>query len=148
MEQIILFIYSKKGEIRALTSEEAKHLNDFLLKDGWEHISTMDAKRWIEFHYNKLSIKKYEDSCNELVEEFCEKQDMSFEGWVGDHIGQIALCSDFYFNMTDIVLDLKKNAAVGLIVDWYYDNVEHEKVINYNSYIMGLRHKDIDNTKK
>lgn len=138
-EQIILYIYSKKGEVKALTSEQGKNIGK-----GWKHEATIDAKKWIEYYYYLSPIEKYEAACNELVEEFCIKQDMCFEGWVGNNIGKIAVCNDFYFNISDIALDIKKNAPVGLIIDWYYDNVEQEKTINYNSYIMGLRHKDLN----
>ena len=31
--------------------------------------------------------RQYEDACNEYVLAFCEKQDLYFEGWVGDTIG-------------------------------------------------------------
>ena len=45
----------------------------------------------------------YEFACNEYVQKFCNKQEMTNEGWVNDDVGGIALCSDFYFNLHDIV---------------------------------------------
>lgn len=88
--------------------------------------------------------KVYESVCNECVNIFCEKQEMSNEGWVGDEIGGIACCSDFYFNLHDIILDIKNKQPKGLIIDWYYSCLDNpEKTINYKSYTMGLRFEDI-----
>ena len=82
--------------------------------------------------------------CNLYAITFCEKQEMDFNGWIGDEIGGIAECNDFYFNLHDIVLDLRMEQPKGSIIDWYYDNLEYEnKHINYSSYINGLRISDI-----
>lgn len=84
--------------------------------------------------------KQYEFVCNEYATKFCNKQSMSFEGWVGDIIGGIAYCSDFYFNFQDIVWDVNSKQPKGAIIDWYYENLEiPEKSINYFSYTKGLR---------
>lgn len=89
-------------------------------------------------------LKQWEYTCNELVKMFCKKQDMQFLGWVGNKVGGIAECNDFYFNIDDIVLDLNSNQRKGIIINWYYDNLEFEnKHINYYSYTKGLRVKDI-----
>jgi hypothetical protein len=85
----------------------------------------------------------YENICNAYVNDFCEKQDMTWEGWVGDQVGSIAECSDFYFDFRDIITDIDTGQPKGLIIDWYYDNLEGERYINYNSYIGGLRVKDL-----
>lgn len=89
---------------------------------------------------NKLNkaIESYENVCNELAKDFCRKQDLIFDGWVGNQIGGIAYCSDFFFNMNDIVLDLKTDQPKGNIIDWYYSNTE-EYTINYYSHTKGLR---------
>lgn len=92
---------------------------------------------------NKLK-ERYEGICNEYISEFCEKQDFNFEGWVGDNVGEIALCNDFFFNFNDIVYDINTNQQKGLIIDWYYDNLDNiEKSINYFSYSKGLRISDM-----
>lgn len=91
-----------------------------------------------------MSLKKlqkdYYNICNEYIDAFIKKQSMSFEGWVGDTIGGIAYCNDFYFNFQDIVWDVNSKQPKGAIVDWYYENLEiPEKSINYFSYTKGLR---------
>ena len=88
--------------------------------------------------------RKYEEACNEYLQIFCEKQGMDNEGWVGDFVGGIAICSDFYFNISDIIIDIDTDQPKGSIINWYFDNLEHpEKHINYYSYSKGLRVSDL-----
>ena len=90
--------------------------------------------------------KLYESVCNEYLNKFCKKQEMINLGWVADEVGGVALCSDFYFNFHDIVKDINTKQPKGVIIDWYYDNLQNpDKSINYYSYILGLRIKDISN---
>ncbi len=91
-----------------------------------------------------MSLKKlqkdYYNICNEYIDAFIKKQSMSFNGWVGDTVGGIAYCNDFYFNFQDIVWDINSKQPKGAIVDWYYENLDiPEKSINYFSYTKGLR---------
>ena len=84
--------------------------------------------------------KQYKFVCDEYVAKFCDKQEMDFEGWVGDKMGGIAYCNDFYFDFQDIVLDINSKQPKSAIVDWYYENLDTpEKSINYFSYTKGLR---------
>jgi len=94
---------------------------------------------------NKLK-RQYEFVCNEYIDAFIKKQSMSFNGWVGDTIGCIALCNDFYFNFQDIVWDINSKQPKGLIIDWYYESLDTpEKSINYFSYTKGARVSDLNN---
>lgn len=34
-------------------------------------------------------VKEYEDACNKLIEAFCKKQEIEFDGWIGDEVGGI-----------------------------------------------------------
>ncbi len=86
----------------------------------------------------KLKLR-YESSCNAYIDVFCAKQEMDFNGWIGDEVGGIAECNDFYFDFHAIVKDIDTAQPKGLIIDWYYDNLEAERFINYDSYIRGLR---------
>lgn len=84
--------------------------------------------------------ENYKKACEAYVEVFCKKQDMYFDEWVGDEVGGIALCNDFYFGIGDIIDDIEYDQPVGSIIDWYYDNLKYEDIhINYKSYIRGLR---------
>lgn len=86
----------------------------------------------------KELITQYEKYCNEILKAFCEKQEMNNEGWVGEQIGGIAMCSDFFFNFLDIVWDLNSEQPKGKIIEWYdttLDAVMGEKaMINYVNF--------------
>jgi len=96
--------------------------------------------------------KKYEFVCNEYIRKFCNKQEIDFDEWIGDEIGGIAsFCSQYFFNLADIILDLNTNQPKGIILDWQSDGVDchfsnPEIVsINYKSYTMGLRYEHLLN---
>jgi hypothetical protein len=102
----------------------------------------------------EISIKElytqYEFVSNEFVKKFCKKQELYFDGWVADEVGGIASFScQYFFNLSEIVLDLKTKQRKGLILNWQDDDVEfnmfnkNPQHINYKSYTMGLRHKDL-----
>lgn len=88
---------------------------------------------------NTLKLSKLKEQynfiCNEYVSRFCNKQGVEFFGWVGDTVGGIALCSDYYLNHSDIVWDINSRQPKGLIFRWYNDCIEiPENAINYFSY--------------
>ena len=88
--------------------------------------------------------KKYKFFCNKYVEKFCKKQELINEGWVNNEVGGMVLCSDFYFHLHDIVLDINSKQPKGEIINWHFENLDDpEKHINYYSYTKGLRVADI-----
>ena len=99
--------------------------------------------------------EKYEATCNEWVNLFCEKQELEFDGWVGNEVGGIAgFATQYFFNLSDIILDLNSNQPKGLILRWQNDGVsfnmfkETTKYINYKSYTMGLRYDQLTEPQK
>jgi len=93
--------------------------------------------------------KNYERACNEYVKKFCNKQGLTFDAWVADDCGGVAVFNDnYYINLSDIIIDINKKAPKGLIIKWQEDTLErHQKdgtSINYSSYIMGLRYEQIE----
>ncbi len=69
----------------------------------------------------------YYDSCNALLEAFCEKHGFDYEdahkSWVAGCVGETVCCGDYFFDMDVIVTDLKKtppkgNCCVGMITPW------------------------------
>ena len=88
--------------------------------------------------------KRYENLCNEYILEFCLKQELDFEGWVGSIVGGIAMCNDYFFDFSDIVYDINTNQPPDMIISWHNDNIESDKNINYYSYTKGLRIKDLN----
>ena len=96
--------------------------------------------------------RQYEFVCNEWVQKFCNKQQIDFDGWVGDEIGGIASFScQYFFNLSDIILDLNTKQPKGNILNWQSEDVdfnmfnEKQQHINYKSYTMGLRHEQLNN---
>lgn len=103
----------------------------------------------------KKEIEQYEKACNDLIELFCKKQNLEFDYWVSDEVGGIAyFTADYFFNLSDIVLDLKTKQKAGLITQWQDEtteaNMNEEGVfINYKLYTMGLRYENLnDNNEK
>ena len=94
--------------------------------------------------------KQWDFVCNEWVRKFCNKQSISFDGWLGNEVGGIAsFACQYYFNLSDIILDINTKQPKGLILNWQNDGVdfnmfnEHPQHINYKSYTMGLRYEQL-----
>lgn len=83
-------------------------------------------------------IKKLESAVREVIKVFEEKQELNFEFFVGDDVtGFACFGCVFYFNISDIWLDLVTEQPKGRIIDWlYYCLEERGAPINYNSYTM------------
>ena len=87
---------------------------------------------------------RYKSICEEYANMFLQKQDFSEYYWIGDQIGGVVDFNEAYsFNFGDIVYDIDTNQPKGLIMEWQDSCLEHDNLINYTSYCMGLRHKDI-----
>jgi hypothetical protein len=102
-----------------------------------------------------MTIKKlktdYDIICHTFVEKFAKKHDIEFDYWIGDEIGGIASFIDqYFFNISDIILDLTTNQPKYSILIWQEDELEQSmntdipRYINYKSYTMGLRQKDLE----
>jgi len=85
--------------------------------------------------------------CNMYIKAFEKKQDIISDGWVGDEIGGLASFDcQYFFNLSDIILDLNLNQPKGFILRWKSDGVdfnmfnENKQHINYKSYTMGWRY--------
>ena len=98
----------------------------------------------------KSVLNKYDRQVHRLIHRFILKQfyednyqTREFNGWVADIIGGIADFEDLTIDFSDIVYDLRTNQPKGKIIEWMDANVENEQYINYHSYCLGLRHKDL-----
>ncbi len=88
------------------------------------------------------ALKEYNSSCNKLIRIFSKKQGLAFDYWVSNEIGSMAsFIEQYFFNMDEIVYDLKTEQPKGLIMKWQDDSIEHSdsRRINYKSYCMGFR---------
>jgi hypothetical protein len=91
--------------------------------------------------------EQYEAACKDYVKIFCDKQEIDFNGWVSGEIGGIAMfCDQYFFNISDIVLDVNTMQKKHLILEWqndYLDSNFSNQQINYKSYTMGLRYEQL-----
>ncbi len=90
----------------------------------------------------------YQAACMAYVVAFCKKQGLEFDYWIGEQSCDIAVMSDYYFNLSAIIYDIQTNQPKGLIMEWQNKEIEYsmaggEKHISYQSYSMGLRYEDI-----
>ncbi len=85
--------------------------------------------------------EKFEKAVAEYVNVFCRKHDLQFNYWVGDNVGTIAECSDYYFNFNDIRLDIDTKQPKGKIFDWYDSSLKEneDKNVNYYVYCMATK---------
>ena len=104
-----------------------------------------------------MNLKKlhvdYCKICNDYILAFEKKQGIVSDGWVGDEVGGIAsFACQYFFNLSDIILDLNTKQPKGLILNWQSEDVdfnmfnEKQQHINYKSYTMGLRHEQLNNS--
>jgi len=100
---------------------------------------------------NKEILKQnFEKACADYIEYFCKKQEMYFEFWVADEIGGVACFGDYFFSLTDIILDIETDQPAELILDWQNEIADQDPqnkksvFINYRSYIKGLRLINLD----
>lgn len=102
-------------------------------------------------------IEKYENACNEILKAFAKKQGLDNYGWIAEEIGgTVCFGDDYFFNMDEIVFDVRTNQPKELIKQWQNDSWEFNKgkdnkdwqTINYQSYAKGLRFDQLKESNK
>ncbi len=91
--------------------------------------------------------KEYEIIINKYIDAFCEKQDIDKcdTFWIGDEVGGLLDVAGCTFDFSDIRLDIDTKQPQNEIFVWYYKNdYINNKIINYQSYLTGLRVKDLN----
>lgn len=85
----------------------------------------------------------------EIIKAFEEKQELTFEFFVGDDLFGVACFGCvYYFNTSDIYFDIVSKQPKHQIINWLEDSLENQnQTINYLSYCKGLRFEKI-NMKK
>lgn len=92
------------------------------------------------------ATENYRKAVKELIKEFEEKQELEFEFFVGEGLEIACFAGDYFFNLSDIYLDLHTKAPKRLIFEWYFAQLDNpNKNINYRSYAEGLRFEDLNN---
>jgi hypothetical protein len=87
----------------------------------------------------------YNNAVNEYIKVFEKKHGYYFTDWVGSEVGGIAcFIEQYFFNFSDIKLDIDQKVKKNLIFEYQDDCLSHpKKTINFKSYVMGLRFEDI-----
>lgn len=91
------------------------------------------------------TLQDYYSSCNELLRLFCEKHDFDYDdakdSWVAGDIGSIVECGDYYFDLQDIITDLKQDPHEDEIISWYDYTLRCSHLgitgCNYQSWLKG-----------
>ncbi|MFJ1491862.1 hypothetical protein [Capnocytophaga canis] len=95
-------------------------------------------------------LENFEKASIALVEAFAEKQDLDFDFFIGDNPAEVVSFScEITFSLNEIWHDLATNQPKGLIMEWFYENLEqyhkgNNDYINYYSWTMGKRYEDKD----
>jgi len=90
--------------------------------------------------------KGYEFYVDRYMELFCEKQGYEYDkkAWVGNNVGETICVADMNVNFSDIKIDIDMSVPKGIFSEWYWTVTESDlPYINYSSWVMGLRHKDL-----
>lgn len=98
---------------------------------------------------NKLQ-QKYYNIVRDYIIAFQKKQELEFDYWIGDNIGEMAAFGDYYFSFDDIRYDIDNDIDKELILEWHNNTTDYalkhnttNALINYRSYCNGLRYKDL-----
>jgi hypothetical protein len=79
--------------------------------------------------------KQHEKVCNDYIKAFCKKQDLEFQFWVADIVGEIACFGDIYFfDFTEIVHDIKTEQPPEKIIQWVHERLESSN--NFPDYYL------------
>ncbi len=90
----------------------------------------------------------YRLACVNYVCAFAKKQGLEFDYFMNEMTCDIAVMSDYYFELPDIIYDIQTSQPKGLILKWQNDGIEYLMKhgfgsINYQSYCAGLRYEDL-----
>ena len=104
-----------------------RKLNNILDQVAEQRMGIDKAKRKIKklFRKKPYSSKQLklnlEEAINAYVADFCLKHDVEFEGWIGNVSGEKGLFNDYYFDFSDIRLDIDTKQSENTIFEWYDD---------------------------
>ena len=99
----------------------------------------------------KEIVQQYKDSCNELAE-LVNMQ--LFDGcrkwyWIGDEVGGACDFEDCdVLNPEDMVRIIENGLTYDEYAEWREANLDNNRYINLNSWLMGARHYMLDTGKE
>lgn len=85
--------------------------------------------------------ENYKIICNTYAHKFAEKHEYSFDGWVADKVGEVAMMGDYYVDFRDIKYDIDNDIDADEYVKYYDYCLEvgmlNLTVPNYESWCKG-----------
>ncbi|GIM60059.1 hypothetical protein CAPN008_01090 [Capnocytophaga canis] len=99
-------------------------------------------------------LHNFEKASIALVEAFAEKQGLDFDFFIGDNPAEVVSFScEITFSLNEIWHDLSTDQPKGLIMEWFYENLEqyhkgNNDYINYYSWTLGKRYEDKEPSEK
>lgn len=85
--------------------------------------------------------ENYKAICNTYAHKFAEKHEYSFDGWVADKVGEVAMMGDYYVDFRDIKYDIDNDIDADEYVKYYDYCLEvgmlNLTVPNYESWCKG-----------
>lgn len=95
----------------------------------------MKEKEIIEID-RKLLKDRFEKVVYEYVYKFALKQDLGFDGFIGNRIGETATFGDYFFDLSFIRYDINNDIPKGKILDWYdYAVSEINPILSYEHWL-------------
>ena len=93
----------------------------------------------------KLAKLLYTRGCNEYLRVFCERHDFDFneakKSWVGDRVGEVVLCGDYYVDFRDIIVDVEEDPSDDEYFKYYNYCIQASEIDlpcpNYKSWLHG-----------
>jgi hypothetical protein len=93
-----------------------------------------------------LTLKNaYNKVCNAYCKAFELKHDVTFDYWVGGDVGEMCCFNEEYFvNFHELRYDIDNDVPSELFMKYHYESIDNPEInINYKSFVLGLRHKDV-----
>ena len=85
--------------------------------------------------------KSFNEVCNTYAQKFAIKHEYSFDGWVADNVGEVAMMGDYYVDFRDIKYDIDNDIDADEYVKYYDYCLEvgmlNLTVPNYESWCKG-----------
>ena len=86
-------------------------------------------------NHNSELFKQYRSACTAYIIAFEKKQDVLFEFWVADRVGETASFGDDFLSLSDIIFDIESGQPAGRIFRWSSEAIENGgKYISYEAY--------------
>jgi hypothetical protein len=95
------------------------------------------------------AITQYENACNKILKAFTKKQGLDDYGWIAEEIGgTVSFGDDYFFDMREMIIDLKTDQPKGLILKWQEESTEFncyrgdKMYVSYEAYTKGARFEE------